>query len=103
MWKGDPLLPDFLIIGAMKAGTSALHKYLAQHDATRAPGTKEKHFFDVHYRRGIDWYRSCFDLAQGELPRAEPVGFPLTFESTPYYLFHPQVPRRVAKHLPWVK
>ena len=45
-------LPDFLIIGAQKAGTTALYAYLREHPAIAGPPWKEVSFFDRHYRRG---------------------------------------------------
>jgi Sulfotransferase domain len=87
---GRPL-PDFLIIGAQKAGTTSLHDYLGQHDAVVAPVTKEVHFFDNEFQRGSGWYRSHFR-------RGGPGT--LTGEATPYYLFHPLAPRRAAAVVP---
>lgn len=49
-------LPKSLIIGVKKAGTRALLEFLRLHPDVRATGP-ETHFFDRHYRRGIEWYR----------------------------------------------
>lgn len=87
---GRPL-PDFLIIGAQKAGTTSLHDYLCQHSAVAAPVTKEVHFFDNEFQRGSGWYRAHF--RRGEQGA-------LTGESTPYYLFHPLAARRAAEVVP---
>lgn len=85
-------LPAFLIIGAQKGGTTSLHEYLAEHPLVAPPTTKEVHYFDHAYHRGPEWYRAHFS----------PPGRPgeITGESTPYYLFHPLVPARVARDLP---
>ena len=85
-------LPSFLIIGAAKGGTTSLHEYLGEHPAVSPPLTKEIHYFDFSYKRGEGWYRAHFDS-----PRQ--VG-EISGESTPYYLFHPAVPERVARNLP---
>jgi hypothetical protein len=85
-------LPDFLIIGAQKAGTTSLHAYLAQHSRVVPPVTKEVHFFDHEFGCGTDWYRAHFQKARGN-------GY-VTGESTPYYLFHPLAPERVVETLP---
>lgn len=87
--------PDFLIIGAQKAGTTSLFHYLKQHPDILTPEEKEIHFFDMRYERGIDWYQSFFS----EAAASEKV----TGEASPYYLFHPCVPGRVKAHLPDVK
>jgi Sulfotransferase domain len=88
---GRRKLPDFLIVGAQKAGTTSLHAYLCEHDLVSAPSTKEVHFFDHAYARGLGWYRAHFERSQEGR---------VTGESTPYYLFHPGVPSRVASDMP---
>jgi len=52
--------PDFLGIGAQKAGTSWLHANLAQHPRVRFPAEKEVHFWDRDLERGVSWYRERF-------------------------------------------
>ena len=88
------LLPSFLVIGAARSGTSTLFYYLHHHPHVARPATKEIHFFDDNYRRGLGWYRSFFSRSGGGL---------ITGEATPYYLFHPAVPERVAATLPEVR
>lgn len=88
---GRPL-PSFLIIGAQKAGTTSLHAYLCEHSRVVPPVTKEVHFFDHEFHRGLGWYRAHFKRASK--PGA------LGGEATPYYLFHPLVPVRTATALP---
>ncbi len=85
-------LPDFLIIGTQKGGTTSLHAYLAENSMVSAPSTKEVHYFDHNHGRGQGWYRAHFQRAYGSAR--------LSFESTPYYLFHPLVPERVSELLP---
>jgi hypothetical protein len=92
---GQPrALPDAVILGAMKSGTSSLHGYLVQQPGVIEPLRKEIHYFDVHYGRGESWYRANF----GRL--GEPG---LNLDSSPYYLLHPAVPRRMRALLPDVK
>jgi hypothetical protein len=84
-------LPDAMIIGAMKAGTSSLHYYLTQHPQVIAPLRKEVHYFDLNFARGESWYRANFGrLGQGGV----------NIDSSPYYLFHPQVPQRAHALVP---
>jgi hypothetical protein len=98
-------LPDFLIVGAQKSGTSSLFAFLTQHPRLRAPVYKELHYFDARYNyQSVDWYRSCFPDRRPESAANGSDSLPfLTGEATPYYLFHPSVPRRVAEVLPGVK
>lgn len=98
-------LPDFIIIGAQKAGTTSLHGYLRQHPDVLPSAHKEIHYFDGRrYVRGDDWYRRQFldpeDLKGiGKLNGRRLI----SGEATPYYLFHPQVPGRIFKTAPDVK
>lgn len=97
------VLPSFLVIGAMKAGTTSLYAWLIGHENIVAPAVKEPQFFTLHYDRGERWYRSSFPtgaelLARGLLRR--PV---LTGEATPYSLFHPLAAERAFKVVPKAK
>jgi hypothetical protein len=94
-------LPDFLIIGAQKAGTSALYTYLSHHRQVRPAITKEVHYFDLNFDRGERWYRGHFPRRSDSAwsRRADSI----TGEATPYYLFHPAVPERVASVVPTAK
>jgi hypothetical protein len=95
------VLPNFVVIGAQKSGTTSLYRYLIEHPAILAADAKEVHFFDLNYRRGVRWYRSHFPL-QVQMQRvAKRIGSPpLTGEASPYYLFHPDVPARLYALLP---
>jgi hypothetical protein len=90
-------LPSVLIIGAQKSGTTSLFNYLGQHPAVLPPLSKEVHYFDFNYFRGVKWYRGRFPY-EHRLRRGS-----LTLDASPYYLVHPLVPQRVAHLLPEVK
>lgn len=90
-------LPSALVIGAQKSGTTSLYQYLLEHPNVVPPLIKEVHFFDLHYARGVSWYRGCFPYSH--LLR----GGSLTLEASPYYLVHPAAPSRAADLLPRVK
>jgi sulfotransferase family protein len=86
-------LPDFLILGAQKAGTTALYAYLRRHPQITGPSWKEVSFFDRHWARGESWYRGNFpNLAR---TRGKLVG-----EASPSYVFHPLAPQRVRELVP---
>jgi len=87
--------PAFIILGAQKSGTTSLYRYLAAHPSVKPALRKEIHFFDLNFDRGWNWYLKHF-------PSRVPPGS-ITGEATPYYLFHPAVPRRVADMLPDAK
>jgi hypothetical protein len=86
-------LPDFLIIGAQKAGTTALYAYLRRHPAITGPSWKEVSYFDRHYERGEAWYR-------GNFPNRVRVRGKLVGEASPSYIFHPLGPERVKALVP---
>jgi hypothetical protein len=90
-------LPNFLVIGAQKSGTTSLFHYICQHPQVFENNYKEIHFFDLHYQLGENWYRAHFPLAGRFLPN-RCIG-----EATPYYLCHPHAPSRIATLLPRVQ
>lgn len=53
-------LPDFLVIGAMKCGTTSLHNYLNLHPDIFMSDVKELDFFTTNYHLGLDWYKRQF-------------------------------------------
>ena len=91
------MLPGFLIVGAQRCGTTSMYRALSAHPAVRkAVLHKGVHYFDMNYDRGLSWYRAHFPLqatARGAV----------TFESSPYYLFHPLAAERIAADLPGVR
>ena len=91
-------LPNFLVIGAQRAGTSLLHQILAGHPEIYVPTQrKEIHFFDQYFERGLDWYQSYFP-APAEAGRYRAIG-----EVTPDYLASPEVPAEIRRVLPEVR
>jgi hypothetical protein len=90
-------LPSALIIGAQRSGTTSLFNYLVRHPDVLPPLGKEIHYFDLHYARGIKWYRGRFPYGY-RLRRGA-----LTLDASPYYLMHPQAPGRAARLLPEAK
>ncbi len=94
--SGLRTLPNFLIIGAQKGGTTSLYAYLAQHPNVAEALTKEVHYFDYHYSQGLSWYKAHFPLASRMKDK-------ITGEATPYYLYHPHAASRVQQLLPNAK
>jgi hypothetical protein len=101
---GQRVLPDFLVIGAQKSGTSSLFRYLDQHPDVHGSVPKEVHYFSGGldpavdtYRLGARWYRAHF-------PRAAAMGAGgRAFEATPLYLLHPLAAERIHALMPAVK
>ncbi|NER34456.1 MAG: sulfotransferase domain-containing protein [Oscillatoria sp. SIO1A7] len=98
-------MPDFIIIGTQKGGTSSLYSYLSQHPCVRAAAVKEVHFFDENFDKGLNWYRRFFPtlahkVADLNLKKKQRM---LTGEASPYYIFHPLAAKRIAAIIPKVK
>jgi len=99
-----PRSPQFVILGAQKAGTSSLHKYLHQHPQVLPTPIKEIQYFFPLFdafeawpaadpARSREWYFSHF-------PPIPPGSGWVVGEASPEYLPHPQVPERFAATLP---
>ena len=96
------MTPDFLIVGAQRAGTTSLYKYLAAHpDVGRVRLGKGVHYFDTNFDKSFAWYRAHFPLDGSRLPLIE--GVRSVGEGSPYYMFHPECPKRIDALLPGVK
>ena len=93
------MLPNFLIIGAAKAGTTSLYHYIGAHPQAFMTAKKELSFFCEEFKwgLGLEWYESQFEGA-GD---AAAVG-----EASPRYSVYPlykRVPERIASVLPGVR
>jgi hypothetical protein len=98
------ILPTYLIVGAMKSGTSALYEYLVRHPLVARSTNEEVHYFSLHYDRGFAWYRGHFPTVLRAAYARRRYGRRLiTGESTPYYMFHPHASQRIASLLPDAK
>jgi hypothetical protein len=86
-------LPDAIIIGAPRSGTTALFAAVRQHPDVHPAPQKEMRFFDKHYERGLDWYAEQFAAA---LPHQ------VTIEATPWYMGSAVAMERIARDLPQV-
>src|SRR4051812_32902128 len=87
-------LPNYLVIGAAKAGTTSLATYLSHHPQAFVAAQKEVNFFDDYWNLGVNWYRRQFEGARD----AAAVG-----EASVSYLFRPEAPPRMAEVVPDAK
>ncbi|XP_059139896.1 heparan sulfate glucosamine 3-O-sulfotransferase 1-like [Physella acuta] len=85
--------PSALVIGARKAGTRALLRFINLHPDV-VISAKELHYFDSFYEKSFDWYRRQMPLS---LPHQ------LTIEKTPNYFVDLNVPKRVYHFNPSIK
>lgn len=106
---GTRALPDFLVVGAKRGGTTSFWNYLISHPSVvpmvpAAENLKSPHYFYWHYGRGERWYRSHFATERRRRRLERRCGQPtVTGEASPYYLYDPRVPERVAATLPDVQ
>src|SRR5919204_5099574 len=93
------MTPGFLICGAQRCGTTSMYRALSQHPAIlKAVLHKGIHYFDTGYQNGPLWYQAHFPLrAHATLVARRQHVNPLTFESSPYYVFHPLAASRIAR------
>ncbi|HET6478751.1 MAG TPA: sulfotransferase [Actinoplanes sp.] len=96
------MTPTFLICGGQRCGTTSLYRALAEHPVVlKAVLHKGVHYFDTNYQRGPAWYRAHFPLQRSADKIGERYGVTVqTFESSPYYMYHPQAAARIARDLP---
>ena len=92
-------VPNFLVIGAMKSGTTSLYHYLRAHPKVFMSPVKEVAFFveEANWTRGLDWYTRQF----GGAGAAIAIG-----EASTAYTKYPRlrgVPERIATLLPDVR
>jgi hypothetical protein len=84
-------LPDFLVLGTQKGGTTTLQQLLMQHPGVYLAPGKEVHYFSKHWDQPTAWYASHY---AGAAPDQH------CGDITPFYLFHPLVPQRIHSLLP---
>jgi hypothetical protein len=87
-------LPNLIIIGGLKCGTTSIHHYLGLHPEVQMSKPKELNFFveELNWDLGLDWYASRFDDR-----------FKVRGESSPHYTNMPRfegVPQRIKEHCP---
>lgn len=87
---GRGALPNALIIGASKGGTTSLYHWLRRHPGVCASRVKEVQYFGDNYRMGPRWYAAQF------APRS---AHEIRMEASPSYLWDPRVPERVRRLL----
>ena len=101
--SSNRVIPDLIIIGAQKSGTTSLFVYLSQHPHLLPSYVKEVHFFDGglnpnvdNFNSGETWYRAHFPLKKNASNKK-------VFEASPLYLFNPLAPQRISELIPEVK
>ncbi len=87
-------IPDFLVLGGMRCGTTSIYEWLREHPQIALPPNKKGvYYFSRHYDKGLQWYSDFFKNARGKCKG----------EVTSYYLYSDKCPQRIFKTKPDVK
>jgi len=99
------MLPNFIIIGAQRGGTTSLYQYITKHPKIIPALHKEIHFFDINFKKGVSWYESQFrqNFSFSLIFKKKKFKDHITGEASPYYIYHPHVPKRISNIIPDVK
>lgn len=87
-------LPEFLVLGTQKGGTTSLHHLLKKHPGIFLPDVKEVHYFSQNYSKSLEWYSDHYAKASTDQ---------LKGDITPFYLYHISAPARINSTLPNAK
>lgn len=92
-------MPNLMIIGAMKCGTSSLHDYLSLHPDIFMSTPKEIHYFaDIHFKsKSLDWYKSFFE-SDKKILGCSPQSYTKCHNK-----FYQNIPQRIYEHSPNIK
>jgi len=98
------VLPNFIIFGVSRSGTTSLYQYLVQHQNIEPCAIKEPRFFDMYFDRGINWYRMNFpsQFQKFIFNKINHKKF-ITGEASGAYLQNPHTPKRIYQFNPNMK
>ena len=97
------ILPDFLVIGVGRGGTTSCFHYLSQHPSIIGSAYDEIGFFDENFHLGLNWYRSMFPTKFLKKKIAKRFGKCLTYDVTPSYIWKPWAARRIKELISGIK
>ncbi len=96
-------LPDFIIIGTARSGSTSLYYNICQHPCVLSAAYDELGYFDSNFHLGLNWYRSLFPTLFSKWLVKRKKQYAITGEDTPFYIWSPLVARRILKIIPNVK
>ena len=97
------VLPDFVVIGVVRGGTTSLYQYLGEHPCIVRSAYDELGFFDSNFELGLNWYRSLFPTVFTKNRIKSRQKQFMTFDVTPFYIYNPKVAQRILETLPKAK
>jgi len=97
------ILPDFIVIGFGKAGTTTLYHYLGEHPCIMKSSHDHLGFFDSNFELGLNFYKSFFPTQSTKNKILKKHGKFLTYDVTASYIKSPLCAERIFKTLPKIK
>jgi len=96
-------LPDFIIIGVGRCGTTSLYYDICEHPCVLEAAYDELGFFDSNFELGLNWYKSLFPTIFAKNRVKSRYGVAITGEDTPSYIRRPWAAKRILQTLPKAK
>jgi len=97
------VLPDFIVIGVVRGGTTSLYDNLSKHPCIYSAAYDELGFFDSNFELGVNWYKSLFpSVLRKKISQLKRRCF-MTYDVTPFYIYNEAAAKRIASLLPKVK
>lgn len=97
------VLPDFIIIGTVRSGTTSLYYTLCEHPYIAPAAYDEIGFFDSNFELGINWYKSLFPTIIQKKYAKSSHKFFMTGEDTPFYFWNKTAAERILKTIPNIR
>ena len=94
------VLPNVIVIGVVRSGTTSLYHYLAQHPSISKSAYDELGYFDSNYELGLNWYKSLFPTIFEKKKLEQKNRKFITYDVTPFYIYNEKVPIRIKKIIP---
>lgn len=97
------VLPNFIVIGVVRGGTTSLFENLSKHPCIYSSSYDELGFFDSNFDLGLHWYRSMFPtIFQKKISELQNKCF-MTYDVTPFYIWNSLAAQRIRDTLPTIK
>jgi len=97
------VLPDFIVIGAVRSGTTSLYHYFGEHPCMLSSSYDELGFFDSNFDLGLNWYRSHFPTKFQKQKIISKYKHFQTYDVTPFYIWNNDAAIRISQTLPKIK
>ena len=94
------VLPDLIVIGVVRSGTTSLYHYLSQHPSISKSEYDELGYFDSSYKLGLNWYKSFFPSIFTKKKILKKNNNFLTYDVTPFYIYNKKTIQRIHQILP---